>query len=197
MLPWAFEQQPTFGDYGLVRRRPTEHEAQFDDPILQDYRWVAMLDPVELADGRGRWFADPEANPVVVDGVSAVDHHGREAWQALVRPTPSYDPRCSCCALLFSAESEALESAAGGPTAADRTPDLHYADAHRVTLDVGTGVCVRSEEVGGSRSGRGHEVAIEAVDEPMSDDSSTSDTALSGRGSGADRPGVLAQHPNG
>jgi hypothetical protein len=42
------------GEDGLVRRRPTEHEAEYDDPMLRDYRWVAMLDPVELADGHGR-----------------------------------------------------------------------------------------------------------------------------------------------
>ena len=38
-----------------------------------------------------------------------------------------------------------------------------------VRLDVQTGVCVLIEELGGSRSGRGHVVRIEAVDEPMPD----------------------------
>lgn len=55
--------------------------------MLRDYRWVAMLDPVELADGHGRWTADPEPDPIVVAEVSIVDHHGRAAWEALVRPT--------------------------------------------------------------------------------------------------------------
>lgn len=150
--PWSFETVPTFDEDGFVRRRPSEHEAQYDDPMLQDYRWVAMLDPVELADGRGRWLPDPEPDPVTVDSVKAIDHRGRAAWAALLRPSPSYDPRCSSCALLFSAESEACT-----------------ADAHRITLDVGTGVCVESEEIGGSRPGWGHEVAIEAIDEPMPD----------------------------
>ncbi|MDP8987563.1 MAG: hypothetical protein M3N11_04355 [Actinomycetota bacterium] len=168
--PWSFETTPTFGDDGLVRRRPSEHEVKYDDPMLQDYRWVAILDPVELADGCGRSFADPETEPVAVDEVRAIELHGREAWEALVHPTSSYDPRCPCCALLFSAESQACDSAAGGPTPADGAPAYQYADAHRITLDVGTGVCVRSEEIGGSRPGWGHEVAIEAVDDPMSDD---------------------------
>ncbi|MBW3575804.1 MAG: hypothetical protein KY450_13335 [Actinobacteria bacterium] len=168
--PWSFETTPIFAEDGLVRRRPSEHEAQYDDPMLRDYRWVAMLDPVELADGHGRWLAEPQPDPVDVDGISAIDHHGREAWEALVRPGPSYDPRCPCCALLFSVESRARESADGGPTAADSVAGDQYADAHRVTLDVGTGVCVRSEEIGGSRPGWGHEVAIEAVDEAMPDE---------------------------
>lgn len=169
--PWplAAEVQPIVDADGLVRRRPTEWEAQYDDPFLQDYRWIAALDPVELADGHGRWLPDPEKHPVVVEQVRRVDHRGREAWEAVCHPTPSCDPRRSCCPLLFSAESEARE-AQGEPTADDRTPGLRYPEAHRIVLDVGTGVCVRSEEVGGSTPGGGHELVIEAVDEPMPDD---------------------------
>jgi hypothetical protein len=167
--PWAYETAPALGDDGLVRRRPSEHQAQYDDPMLQDYRWVAMLDPVELADGHGRWRGEPEPDPVVVDVVRAVDHHGREAWEATVRPTPAYDPRCPCCPLLFSAESAALDAAAGGSSAPAATEEIRYPDSHRIRLDVATGVCVGSEEVGGSRPGWGHEVAIEAVDEPVPD----------------------------
>ena len=37
-------------------------------------------------------------------------------------------------------------------------------------LDVGTGVCVLTEEVGGLTPGAGHDLRIEAVDEPMDDD---------------------------
>ena len=43
-------------------------------------------------------------------------------------------------------------------------------EAFRVRLDVGTGVCVLTEEIGGLTPGAGHEVRIEAVDEPMDDD---------------------------
>lgn len=42
-----------------------------------------------------------------------------------------------------------------------------FAEAHRVRLDLQTGVCVGSEELGGTRDGWGHQVQIEAVDEAM------------------------------
>jgi hypothetical protein len=38
-----------------------------------------------------------------------------------------------------------------------------------VRLDVQTGVCVLTEAIGGDVSGRGHDVRIEAVDEPLAD----------------------------
>jgi hypothetical protein len=44
-----------------------------------------------------------------------------------------------------------------------------YPEAYRVRLDVGTGVCVSTEEIGGLTPGRGHDLRIEAVDEPMDD----------------------------
>lgn len=163
-------QQPEFDAEGLVARRPAETgQLRYDDPMYQDYRWVAMLDPVELADGVGRWCAEPTPDPVVVTELAEVEHHGRPAWQATVAPTPAYDPRCSCCPLLFSAASEAWEAEGGVPTLRERDPGLRYADAHRVRLDVATGVCVYSEEVGGTRAGTGHDVQIDGVDEPMPD----------------------------
>jgi hypothetical protein len=48
-------------------------------------------------------------------------------------------------------------------------PSTRFADAHLVRLDVATGVCVRTEEIGGSAPGRGHDVVIEAVDERTPD----------------------------
>jgi len=71
--------------------------------------------------------------------------------------------------LLFSAQSEARDAQAGGPTRQDRESGLRYADAHRVRLDVATGVCVFTEEVDGSRASNGHDLRLEAVDEPMPD----------------------------
>jgi hypothetical protein len=159
------DDDPEFGPDGLVRRRPFARNTA-EEPMYRDYFWVAMLDPVELADPP--WHDDPEAVPVLVDQVREVEHHGRRAWEALLRPTPAYDPRCDCCALLFSAESEARTADAGGLMLRAQQPELRYADAHRVRLDVETAVCVYTEEVGGSRPGIGHEVVIEAVDEPMS-----------------------------
>ncbi|GAA1199680.1 hypothetical protein [Prauserella alba] len=133
----------------------------FEPPMYQDYHWVAMLDPYELADG-----CDDDGTPAqgteILD-LAAVEHHDRPAWQARLRPTRFYDPRCGCCPLLYSAESEAAE---------DHEPPRGtvFADAYVVRLDVATGVCVFSEDVGGTRSGQGHDVTIEGVDEDMADE---------------------------
>jgi hypothetical protein len=132
--------------------------------MYQDYRWVAMLDPAELADGH-----DPESDAVVpaiaVDSVVEVDHGGRPAWEATVRTTSAYEPRCACCPLLHSRASDLLEY---GPDGLQE----EYPESYRVRLDVGTGVCVLTEELGGGtrRGISGHELRIEAVDEPMPDD---------------------------
>lgn len=159
-LPPAAEVAPIYGEDGLVAERPGE--ARYDDPMYQNYLWVAMLDPVELADG-----ADPHSppgtavgSPVHLDDLTAVDHRGRLAWEARCRPGDAYWPRCSCCALHLSPQSDAIASP-GMPA------DFVFAESHRVRLDVGTGVCVLSEELGGTRDGWGHEVEIEAVDEAM------------------------------
>jgi hypothetical protein len=85
---------------------------------------------------------------------------------AVVRTELSYEPRCSCCALLRSRKIDVLESAAGGVNLV--LPE--YPDAFRVRLDVGTGVCVLIESIGGPDPGAGHDLRIEAVDVPMSDD---------------------------
>ena len=127
-----------------------------DDPMFQDYYWVAMLDPVELG-------------TCDVADLREVDHYGRPAWEAVLRPTDAYDPRCSCCPLLHSAQSDRLDGGSWGSLEANHGSDFRYADAHRVRLDVGTGVCVLTEQIGGSEAGSGHEVLIEAVDEPMPD----------------------------
>ena len=65
---------------GLVttRRRPW-HEGP-EVPMWQDYRFVAVLDPYELSDG------------VDVLEVRAVEHVGRPAWEALLRPSSSTHP---------------------------------------------------------------------------------------------------------
>ncbi|MBA2308535.1 MAG: hypothetical protein H0W01_04385 [Pseudonocardiales bacterium] len=165
--PYAVSVDVDLDADGLVTRRPDRYAWHHDDPMYQDYQWVAMLDPVELADGYdtdgGRRESAP---PVRIDEIREVEHHGRPAWEALMRPTDSYDPRCSCCPLLFSAQSVARS----GSLAEHMKPaDPRYADAHRVRLDVGTGICVRTEEVGGDFAGRGHDVAIETVDEPFPD----------------------------
>lgn len=143
---------------GLVTRRPERWRHDTDAAMIGNYYDVAMLDPLELADGS-------DGGPgTSVEALRSVDHHGREAWEAVLRPTAAYDPRCSCCALLLS---QLIEDDGFDLRAED--PDLTYPDANRVRLDVVTGVCVANEQLGGSRAGTGHDIVIEAVDEPMDD----------------------------
>lgn len=158
--------EPEFYESGLVRYLGDRFLG--GDPMYENYHWVAMLDPHELADGV---LDRPGVPPLDVEGTSEVDHHERSALEAVVRPTDTYDPRCSCCALLFGARSEAILAASGGgPTAAERNASLRYPDAYRVRLDMQTSVCVLSEEIGGSAPGSGHEVVIESVDDDLPDE---------------------------
>lgn len=155
---------PTPDDHGLVLRRPDARDLDFDAPMYQDYAWVAMLDPVELADGErasdGSWNAG-----VTIDELWPVSHHGREAWGAMVRATRDYEPRCGCCALVLG------DALLKGILDVDET--FVYADMTEVVLDVETGVCTKVRQFGGSRDGAGHEVRIEAVDIAMGDENFT------------------------
>ncbi len=163
-LPWpSSADEPVRRPDGLVAERAPGFF--FDAPMFEDYRWVAMLDPVELADGRDHVSGDPARPALVVDAVTEVEHAGRPAWEAVVRTTPVYEPRCGCCPLLRSREVDLLEFA-------DHPENIlsAYPDAYRVRLDVGTGVCVSTEELGGLTPGAGHDLRIEAVDEPMAED---------------------------
>lgn len=127
-----------------------------DDAMWTNYRWVAMLNPRELADG-------VEGAPAVaVDQLSAGIRAGRPTLFATVRPLTGYDPRCGCCPLLPSLESQVADGVTN--------PRGPFADAHRVAVDLATGVCVAAHEVGGPRDGAGFEVHIEAVDEEYGDD---------------------------
>ncbi len=153
---------------GLIASRPDRQSSEFcyDAPMYRDYFWVAMLDPVELADGR-----DPDTGAAragtAIDTVGEVDHGGRLAWEAIMRPLPDYAPRCTCCALLRSREIDIAEAESG---AGFGVVLAAYPDAYRVRVDTGTGVCVLTETIGGSTPGSGHELRIEAVDEPMRDE---------------------------
>lgn len=158
------EVTPEIGTDGLVRARPSDWEVDYDDPMFQSYTWVALLDPVELADG------DDDGPATTLEDLRTVVHHGREAWEATVRATSSYTPRCSCCALLLSEESERRLTDEGGPTLRSREPDFVFSDAHRVRFDVQTGVCVHVEQLGGDRDGWCEDVMIEAVGEPMGEE---------------------------
>lgn len=169
-LPWWTAPEvprPVLRADGLVAARPDRFaaEASYDAPMYRDYFWVAMLDPVELADGHS-----PDADAVLpgteIDSVVEVEHAGRPAWEAIVRPTPAYEPRCTCCSLLRSREVDLAEAESG---AGDKIILTEYPECYRVRLDVGTGVCVLTEPIG-TDSVAGHDVRIEAVDEPMADE---------------------------
>jgi hypothetical protein len=155
--------EPVLRPDGLVHLRPGDRWS-YDAPMFQNYAWVAMLDPVELADGIDRDTDGPVPALAVAD-LREVEHAGRRAWDAVVRTTPAYEPRCGCCPLLRSRDVDLVEY--------EDYPEHIlpvYPEAHRVRLDVGTGVCVFTEEIGGLAPGPRHDVRIEAVDEPMDDD---------------------------
>ena len=161
---WASQAaRPLLRPDGLVAERPDDPLLTYDDPMHDSYHWVAMLDPVELADGLDR-RTGARAPALRVESVQAVEHGGRAAWEAVVVPEETYEPRCGCCPLLRTRAVDLLEFE-------DHPEHLleAYPDAFRVRLDVQTGVCVRTEEIGGLRPGKGHDLRIEAVDEPMDD----------------------------
>jgi hypothetical protein len=145
---WPRQSRPAV-HAGLVTRRPSEWEVDYDGLFYQDYHWVAMLDPAELADGR-----DADAGVgVELDRIRLVEHHGRAAWQALAAPTVRYDPRCTCCALLDGEfDFDAQQWVPGSPSL--------------VRLDRQTGVCVYVAHRGGSRAGVDLDVRVIAVDGP-------------------------------
>jgi hypothetical protein len=157
-------QPPRRAD-GLVAARPERFSTDFsyDAPMYRDYFWGAMLDPVELADGRSP-DTDASLPGTEIDAVAQVEHAGRPAWEAILRRTPAYQPRCTCCSLLRSREVDLAEAESG---AGDKVVLDEYPEAYRVRLDVGTGVCVLTEPIGGGTPRSGHELQIEAAHEPM------------------------------
>lgn len=138
---------PSFDEDGLVT---TLRRADLEDdtvPMWQSYRFVALLDPAELADG-----LDGRPGVEVLE-LAEVAHAGRPAWEARVRPTEDYAPLCTCCALLRCEVADRYEG----------RPVGEYPDHHLVRLDVATGLCVLSAEVGGPRDGEGHDVQLREV----------------------------------
>jgi hypothetical protein len=158
-VPGPDEVEVDLDDDGLVRQRPGPAGVDADAPMIGNYYHVALLDPVELADG---YDDGPGAH---IEQLREVDHHSRPAWEAVLRPTATYIPRCQCCSLLLG-----IEPLEGGLDLRSVDPDFVFPDAHLVRLDVQTGVCVTNEHIGGTRAGWGHDITIEAVDIPMDDD---------------------------
>ena len=137
---------------GLVARRPDDLAIEWDDPIYGDYTWVAMLDPVELS------------HHVTVRDVHESDRAGRRTWWAHVAAAPGYEPRCGCCALLWSEVSELAEQVVGGVTVREHDPAVVYPDGYDVALDVDTGVVVVLRPRGGDHAHLWFEVDVVAVD---------------------------------
>ncbi|MBE1608869.1 hypothetical protein [Actinopolymorpha pittospori] len=165
--------RPLLRDDGLVAERPPEFDRlRYDDPMFHTYRWVAMLDPVELADGSQPpthvgtgYLRTPELSPLRLEtDVKEVRHEGRAAWETVVATTDFYEPRCSCCAALEGAHSQHRWM---WETGRFDTPTEEWAEWYRVRLDAATGVLVLTEEIGGHTEGRGWSVSIEAVDADM------------------------------
>jgi hypothetical protein len=162
VAPWpAGGPPPVRRPDGLVAERP--EGLSYDAPMYQNYAWIAVLDPVELADGRDPETGERAGPGLDVDTVTEVEHGGRPAWEAVVRPTPLYEPRCGCCSLLRSRVVDRYEYGE------DSFPDAEYPTEYLVRLDARTGVCVWTEALDGTWVGTGHVLRIEAVDEPMPD----------------------------
>ena len=131
--------EPVWRPDGLVAVRPDAFHIEYDDPMWQNYAWVAMLDPVELS--HHVRVEDPREDEVA----------GRPAWRAFLVPEAGYDPRCggNCCELLWS-EAGLLADFADDPS---RVPESwrgrDYPEGYDVALDVGTGVVVRCHPFGG------------------------------------------------
>lgn len=140
--------EPVLRPDGLVAERPDEFYVEYDDPMWQDYTWVAMLDPVELSHHVD--VADLRAD-VVAD---------RPVWRARLRAEEGYQARCGCCELLWSEVSDRDEVDAGGTSWFELHPDAVFPDAYDVALDVGTGIVVHLAPVGGSRTDLGFDVTI-------------------------------------
>lgn len=156
------ESEPVLRPDGLVARRPRDWEYEHDDPMWDNYTWVAMLDPVELS------------HHVDVRNLRRAELAGRPVWRADLRALPGYDPRCGsdCCELLWSEVSWYADF--GGiddpdPEAPPIPADVEFPDHHDVALDVETGVVVRLTPVGGSRPDWVCELDILEVDADQDD----------------------------
>lgn len=150
---------------GLVLKRPAGWHYDHGDPMWHDYRWTAMLDPAELADGLADVADEP---PRIVPGVDLervqeLQVRGRRGWRAVCRPrTDAYEPRCGCCPLLDSVASRLKEYGPDDPTRIDPT----LPTAYLVTLDVQTAIVIEIEALDGTGGTRVTNT-IHAVDEPL------------------------------
>ena len=150
---WPSEIHPTCAEDGLVESVPDHIDVDYDHPFYEDYHWVAMLNPIELADRVHDRDDRPARVPVELHEITRVEHHGRPAWQAMAQPTPAYDPRCDCCPLLAGEFDNETDLWSPGP------PSL-------VRIDEQTGVCVTVEGTAAIEL----DMEILAVDQPLDDE---------------------------
>lgn len=154
---------------GLVEVRPDDPGGPGEPPMWNNYRWVAILDPRELADGEPLEedmpvHADTDhpatSRPpgVEISELADVTHHGRPALQARVRALPTYSPRCSCCPIIVNRYSEESMDWI-------RHDSHEYPDSYLVRLDRQTGICVYSEpqDFTPAEGVEGHDIRITAV----------------------------------
>ncbi|MGZ4475469.1 MAG: hypothetical protein ACXV4A_14495 [Actinomycetes bacterium] len=151
-MVWGGSLEPVYHPDGLVAERPTGFEVDFDDPMWQSYRWVAMLDPVELSEG------------VELADLRAGKRGGRATWFARAVAVEGYDPRCSCCPLLWGRISDDIEY--GNGTRERYCTD--YPAGYDIALDVQTGIVVEVRAVDG-RQDLDFEVDILEVDADLTE----------------------------
>ncbi len=155
---WASDTTPVFDADGLVSELPSETDSwlvDWDDPFYENYQWIAMLNPLELTrSAHDRSFATTRTE---VSEVAVVEHHGRPAWESVVRTTEQYDARCECCPLLSGHYDFDADHWVPGPPAT-------------VRLDVQTGICVYvGTTTDQPTGGFDIDVTILSVDDKMDD----------------------------
>ncbi|MFT3861835.1 hypothetical protein [Micropruina sp.] len=126
----------------------------------QDYRWVAMLDPVELADGS----AERPGPATLLSELAAGQRHGRLTWWAVVHQGRGYDPRCTCCPLLEGQLADRLYRGEGGPWAQDLPRPADLPTRWLIGLDRATGIVVSLTPLDGRSVAGSFEVVFFAVD---------------------------------
>lgn len=155
---WAGDLTPVVRLDGLVAHRPDDWSASYETPFWENYRWAAMLDPVELADGSiERDDGVVQCEGTVVTDLREGEHRGRPAWRATVAPAEHYEPLCGCCPLLWSRIADVLEYGDEAPAG------RNYPIAFEVALDVQAAIVVELVPLGGERPNDTLDVEIHDV----------------------------------
>lgn len=102
------------------------------EPYPTNYRWCAMLDPLELS------------HDVDLREIAEGELFGRPVVSFVAYAGPGYDPICTCCPLVFSEASERHEQPDGWRPAPGEMPD-----GVETTLDREVGIVVSSRDRGG------------------------------------------------